>query len=650
MRHGPSRVPAIRRNRTGWLWLAAIFQVVGCDACGCGSDTLAELVTASGSVSRDFSATRGEWLDAELGDTFSLGDAVRTADGASARVSMASGGGIELVENTIVRFLSEAPGGGQSRLNVELGEASLTAGSSGIAVTGEFGTAEVAPGGQVRVNAEEGTLGLEVLIGSARIDQEGEQPFELGVGQRWTLDLELGTAVIEERDTPPEAPDASADAGAPDADTFPTGAVSVDVRGVVQIEDENGRWQRVGAGTAELPVGTRVRLQRRARLVLRRGADTVTVTGPGELTVGGPGDSVARLTRGRAQSAADEADLPVAVPGGFVIASAGGGRVDLGVRGGDAEVKATRGRAALRGTADSYTLRTGQTAVLRENGTIDARGRAPARAHIALPAGTSATLHDPSGPVAVKIRFADQCPEEGMVELSRGTMRSYGVGQANILVPVGRHAYQVRCSSNGNPSGGSVASGTLTVRRDSGRAPLPVRAQRNVVDADGRRYTVLYQNILPIVSVRWPDAPSTSNYSLVIRSRAGTSRRIDASSPQVTLESGDIPEGTHQLTFEAPGGSPPRSPTTTLTVGYDNAASAVYLREPGTGAISGGPVAVRGVALEGWTVSVGGTDLPLDRYFRFNGTASVPADVDAVAIRLVHPRHGVHYYLRRIDR
>jgi hypothetical protein len=177
------------------------------------------------------------------------------------------------------------------------------------------------------------------------------------------------------------------------------------------------------------------------------------------------------------------------------------------------------------------------------------------------------------------------------------------------------------------------------VRRDSGRQALPRRPSRNFVDADGRRYTLLYQNILPIVTFRWPNAPSASSYTLHVGDQTYT-----ATSPSHTLESGDVPEGTHRISFEAGG---QRSQVTTLRIGYDNATTAAFIREPEPGAALSGTAHVSGTCITGCSVSAGGVDLPLDGAQRFSGDVPVPTDLDALAIRITHPRSGVHYYLRR---
>jgi hypothetical protein len=90
-----------------------------------------------------------------------------------------------------------------------------------------------------------------------------------------------------------------------------------------------------------------------------------------------------------------------------------------------------------------------------------------------------------------------------------------------------------------------------------------------------------------------------------------------------------------------------RSPTTTLAIGFDNAAPTASVRSPDDGSFAPGQtVRVAGIALAGWSVAVDGTPLPLDPQQRFEAQVQVPPTQDGIAIRLSHPSRGVHYYVR----
>jgi hypothetical protein len=267
----------------------------------------------------------------------------------------------------------------------------------------------------------------------------------------------------------------------------------------------------------------------------------------------------------------------------------------------------------------------------------------PARAHFALSSGESATVHDTAPPVAVRIDPPAGCGGLVSVTLAssgRGT-RFEGTGAVIVSVPAGRVRYTVRCATGQVPE--SARTGAITVRRDDGSLRLESVPPRNLFDADGRRYDVLYQNALPIVTFRWAQAGG-GPYQVEVLS-GGRTRTVAASGSSHVFDSGALRDGEHRLTYVAGGR---RSATTIVRVRFDNAAPTAHIREP-RGAVARGSVHVAGMAIEGATVSVGGTPLPLDGDNRFEGDVAAPADLDAIAIRFAHPRSGVHYYLRHVS-
>ena len=267
----------------------------------------------------------------------------------------------------------------------------------------------------------------------------------------------------------------------------------------------------------------------------------------------------------------------------------------------------------------------------------------PARAHFALASGESATVHDTAPPVAVRIEPPAGCGGLVSVTLSGSgrSTRFEGTGAVLVSVPAGRVRYTVRCATGQPPE--SARTGAITVRRDDGSLRLESVPPRNLFDADGRRYDVLYQNALPIVTFRWAQAGG-GPYQVEVVS-GGRTRVVPASGSSHVFDSGALRDGEHRLTFLAGGR---RSPTTIVRVRFDNAAPTAHIREP-RGAVARGTVHVAGMAIEGATVSVGGTPLALDGDNRFEGDVSAPTDLDAIAIRFAHPRSGVHYYLRHVS-
>jgi hypothetical protein len=251
--------------------------------------------------------------------------------------------------------------------------------------------------------------------------------------------------------------------------------------------------------------------------------------------------------------------------------------------------------------------------------------------------------------VVIKLQLDPPCAGGGSVTLSekgehagRGRQRSEGRDQAMVTVPSGAWSYLYECDRKG------ITSGTLTVRRDAGLERLPRVAPTNVIDADGRRYTVLYQSRLPSLTFTWPASPATPAYTLYVEGK-GRTRRYPVDHPQLRLASGALPEGIYQWWFEASDGR--QSPRTTVTVRFDNAAVTAQVVSPRDGArvTPGAEIEVKGVALEGSTVAVGAAPLEVDEQGRFQGKVISPgANARSIAIRLAHPKSGVHYYVRRI--
>jgi hypothetical protein len=186
----------------------------------------------------------------------------------------------------------------------------------------------------------------------------------------------------------------------------------------------------------------------------------------------------------------------------------------------------------------------------------------------------------------------------------------------------------------------------LRVLRDAGTRKVRTRAPANTVEADGRRYTLLYQNVKPTITFVWPKAPRASGYILSITPRRGRATQYRATRPRHTIGSGKLAEGEYRFRFTVAGDAAGRasSPETRLVLDFDNAAPVAQLEKAQWDNTS---FEVRGLATVGSTVSVGGTELPLDGHYRFNGTIVLGPGQRAVAVRIVRPGGAVHYYVRR---
>ena len=83
-----------------------------------------------------------------------------------------------------------------------------------------------------------------------------------------------------------------------------------------------------------------------------------------------------------------------------------------------------------------------------------------------------------------------------------------------------------------------------------------------------------------------------------------------------------------------------------MQVDFDQTAPQVYIEAPSNGVPWTGDIDVRGAVLPGWSAAVEAIAIPVDKQRRFAAKVGAPGG-NALAIRLSHPQHGVHYYLRR---
>jgi hypothetical protein len=234
---------------------------------------------------------------------------------------------------------------------------------------------------------------------------------------------------------------------------------------------------------------------------------------------------------------------------------------------------------------------------------------------IEIPAGETATVHDPHPPISVG--FVTQGCTTG-AELDVRELRSQGRRVRAPTTPAlrlnaGSYRYSVRCI--GDAAGSTRGNGMLRVVRDSGGRSLPRTAPKISLDADGRRYNLRYQNLLPELRLRWPQAPSATSYQLELIADGGATIREQASKPEIRLRSGRVREGEYRFSLSAGAA---RSPETTLRVTFDDTARTAQLAEP--------------------------------KDFAFSPGNSVRVAGRALAVRVQHPIAGVHYYVRRSAR
>jgi hypothetical protein len=280
----------------------------------------------------------------------------------------------------------------------------------------------------------------------------------------------------------------------------------------------------------------------------------------------------------------------------------------------------------------------------------EAVAREPDRVDITIAAGESAIVHDAKPPLLVRLRLDGLCAGAAIVDV-RGAVRlrqTTGSGSLVLRMRAGTQRYRITCADD---PGAKVprASGALTLLRDSGNVRLSRLAPVNTIETDGRHYTVLFQTRLPVLSVVWPAAPDdASDLSLHISSTGGV-KVIATSGRQHQFSSGALPEGIYTCWYATADGKV--SPKTRVTIRFDNLAPTAqfFPARSQTVETTAGTIPVDGVTVEGAKVSIDDKPLPVDERGRFRAVLAPLYGDDALAVRIEHPRTGVHYYVRRSD-
>ena len=605
---------------------------------GCRCDrtrAIAELVSASGRVERDWSNRLRDWHPAEPGARFQMGDGVRSGDDGTAELSLQGGARLIVSPNSLLRFLPHGPSGFIA-LDVELGEAVLETKEETVRLHSSFGRVTIDPESRVTMARSKTGVRFAVSLGRVTFTDDAGAATQITKGKG--IEVALGGAVIESFD-------ASAAPAAPSAEPEPDKDAPI----VAVTSGENAEqrppgadWQHLAAGKKTLTPGTGVRVGADTTVEVQRGRQQVTLK-EGQFVVGTKGGALVQVLRGPVQLRGIGASVEVA--GGTIVAKDDDTAAEVALGDERAEVSVFLGRVEIDGD-HTETVRGGEAARLHASGKIEVLHRGPARAELVVNAGDTFTVHDPHPPTAIGFRVGGKCPHGAVVEY--GSARIAGAPeQINVSLATGTTSYRLRCLTAAGPADPPAAEGRVTVLHDAGTRPLNRTAPTTHVSTDGRRYTVLYQSRLPQISVGWETAPTAPSYTLAVQ--GPVARTVKTSSPAYAFPSGSLPEGTYRLFFDAASDPPRRSRTTTLAIRFDNATPAAALDglpdlKPGQ------PTQLTGTALPGWKVSVGGRELPLDKQQRFSTEITLSQDAPAVPVRFEHPTRGVHYYLRRATR
>jgi hypothetical protein len=396
---------------------------------------------------------------------------------------------------------------------------------------------------------------------------------------------------------------------------------------------------KLAPGSNEVPAGAKVDIGKKTTAKATHTGVTVAVPPSSRLAFGGdPFVGVSTASSKVIATGSGDAEGAVGVPGGHLVLKQGSHPAGASI-----EFKSKRETriVVLDGKLDLVGKRTvelaeGETAVIRPDGVIEVREEIPKYFDLRVAAGDKFTVHDPAPPTAV--RFTYECAKGGTVELTGSGERhtSNGTDGANLSIRAGSWSYRVKCGSK------ALKSGKVTVKRDDAHRNLPPKGARgtNPVDADGKTYTVSYQNLVPNVEFGWPGGSSGTLHL----NKGSQKKSIPVTGGKVTVPGTDLKDGSYTFFFVAASGE--QSKTSFLAIKFDNAVPSVFIESPKPTDALSGQITVSGQTLSGWSVSVDGGAIEVDHDGRFNADVSAPS-ANALAIKLSHPRQGVHYYLRR---
>lgn len=622
------------------LIVCGLLVALVCGGCKCQKPPLATLREAHATVQRDFAVAVDVWQTAAIGATFEFGDAVRTGEAATALIVFDDDAKLRLEPETTVRFLREPHRDGAT-LNLERGSVVVEAGKAGINLQTQLGPAVIRPGAIVHAVRKEGRLNLLVEIGVAELDPGGANERTLPVGQ--FIEIAIGAAVVD-------AVEPVAAAGKPSASVVPSSTVVMEELRVLARVDKgsavvthNGKSSPLGAGPEVVEPGSTLRLKASARVTVSQGERRITLEGPGVYTIGA-GQELVRTDAGtltlRGASAA------IALPGGMVEAIGSAPTwIEVTRQGQSTDVFVRAGRASVKQGERIVDLQAGRGAHM-DGREVTLRGDGVPYRDLSTNVGGSLVFHNSAPPTSVGFEFAGKCEHLGVIEvLIGGKVSTWASGKtsANIELPTGVHSYRLRCLAVDGAWSEPGVGGRVTGYGDSAAAQLPSYAPSNVVNADGRKYTLLYQNRLPSITVQWPDAPPADSYTLTHSGDGGTNT-MTTSAPRHVFASGALGEGQHTFQFRSALGRTSRKAAATIV--FDNAAPKASISSPANGGFAPNTeVEVRGIALPGWDVLAQGQPLTTDAQGRFSGR--VLASGRGVLLTFTHPKRGVHYYIRR---
>jgi hypothetical protein len=607
---------------------------------------LARVESRQGDVQRNLAKEGKDWSIADIGTTFEVGDALRTAKSSSAILGLEGGGKLNVREGTIIRFQNRRPSAKNHDFNVETGQVLLEAGSEELRVVTNIGLARFEANSKVLIRRIAERLEFDVTLGKARFESEQEtrtinegQSYIIGVGNAVLETLhEPNVGSVTSNHTPPE------DAGTAPADIV-AGSVSAVVKGngATQKGPTEQAFQNLPQGATRLLPGVTLRLESGSSVHLEHGGVTASLSGAGSYKIRADREGLVEVQSG---TMSVNGVTRIIVPGGVIetVDNSAATLETLGMH--RTRVRVAQGTATVIDGQTSTKVSAGEEATLNGDGMTKLDGRGLAYADVTVIAGESFIVHDPKPPTAIRFMFDSRCNAGGTIRVRPSSGRQFASGKnsATLSFDQGRKDYELYCLTSHGLDETPIARGTATVLRDAGTRPVPTKPPSTTVQLDGHNYTIMYQNQLPSVTVVWPNAPSATSFTLHVESGGGT-KSYSMTTPSYSFKSGALLEGLHTFYFE---GGNKTSRHTGVKIAFDNAAPTASLVTPVNPVTdASGNLTIAGVAQPGWVVEIGGDKIAQDGQQRFNHRVQARTEDRAVTVKLIHPTRGVHIYLRR---
>ena len=322
------------------------------------------------------------------------------------------------------------------------------------------------------------------------------------------------------------------------------------------------------------------------------------------------------------------------------------------------------GEALLTTPSGTMTLEAGQEATLLGGEVDGPREPAPSRLTVSEPGririflpprGASITLDwratDGRAGSLVQVARAASMARPMFADVIRRTRLTLAHPRTGAIF------WRVRpVDAAGTPGQGS--SGQVSLLRDtSHRALRGARAPHNTIQEGDGNTTVYYQNRLPRFSLRWAPMAGAVSYKVKVLREQDLSRpvaQVPVTVARANLPAGRLGEGSYiwyAVGQDRSGRLVGSSKNRTLTIKYDNATPSLQIISPRDGLRVDRPtLEVKGVALRGTRVYIGGAEAPLDEASRFSRQVPLSPGQNNLIFRVVHPRSGTSLYLRRVTR